>query len=180
MSRLGKLLAERSVKSGDFTLASGRRSSYYVDARLTTMCGEGQVLVGEVCWNALVEARWEPEFVGGMTLGADPVAYAIANHATRSGHRLDAFTVRKRPKGHGTGRQIEGGLPAGAKVVVVDDTVTSGGSLLEAVRVVLRHGAIVVGVLALVDRDEGARQVLAGAGYALRSVFTAGDLCRPE
>lgn len=165
------------MKSGDFTLASGRRSNYYVDARLTTMCGEGQVLVGEVCWNALVEAGWDPEFVGGMTLGADPVAYAIANHATRSGRRLDAFTVRKRPKGHGTGRQIEGGLPAGARVVVVDDTVTSGGSLLEAVRVVLGHGAIVVGVVALVDRDEGARQLLADAGYDLHSVFRAKDLC---
>lgn len=141
------------------------------------MCGEGQVLVGEVCWNALVEAHWEPEFVGGMTLGADPVAYAIANHATRSGHRLDAFTVRKRPKGHGTGRQIEGGLPPGARVVVVDDTATSGGSLLEAVRVLRRHGAAVAGVLALVDRDEGARQLLAAAGCDLRAVFTASDLC---
>ncbi len=141
------------------------------------MCGEGQVLVGEVCWNALVEARWDPEFVGGLTLGADPVAYAIANHATRLGHTLDAFTVRKRAKGHGTGSRIEGGLRAGARVVVVDDTVTSGGSLLEAVRVVRDHGAVVAGVLALVDRDEGARQLLADAGYALHCVFRARDLC---
>lgn len=141
------------------------------------MCGEGQVLVGEVCWNAVVDARWEPEFVGGMTLGADPVAYAIANHATRAGCRLDAFTVRKRPKGHGTGRQIEGGLPAGARVVVVDDTVTSGGSLLEAVSVVVGHGAVVAGVLALVDRGEGGKQLLAGAGFDLRAVFRARDLC---
>ena len=141
------------------------------------MCGQGQVLVGEVCWNALVKARWEPEFVGGMTLGADPVAYAIANHATRSGRRLDAFTVRKRPKGHGTGKRIEGGLPAGARVVVVDDTVTSGGSLLDAVRTVISHGAVVVGVLALVDRDEGARELLADAGYDLLAVFNARELC---
>lgn len=176
-SRLRGLLAERSVKSGDFTLASGRRSRYYVDARLTTMCGEGQVLVGEVCWHAIREAGWEPDFVGGMTLGADPVAYAIANHATRSGRPLDAFTVRKQPKGHGTGRQIEGGLPAGAKVVVVDDTVTSGGSLLESVKVVVRHGAIVLGVLALVDREEGGRQLLHDAGFELSAVFTAKDLC---
>ena len=175
-SRLRRLLAERSVKSGDFTLASGRRSRYYVDARLTTMRGEGQVLVGEVCWHAIQEAGWAPDFVGGMTLGADPVAYAIANHATRSGRTLDAFTVRKEPKGHGTGRQIEGGLPAGAKVVVVDDTVTSGGSLLASVQVVVRHGAIVVGVLALVDREEGGRELLRGAGYDLRAVFAARDL----
>ena len=175
-SRLRRLLAERSVKSGDFTLASGRRSRYYVDARLTTMCGEGQVLVGEVCWHAIQEAGWVPDFVGGMTLGADPVAYAIANHATRSGRTLDAFTVRKEPKGHGTGRQIEGGLPAGARVVVVDDTVTSGGSLLASVQVVVRHGAIVVGVLALVDREEGGRELLRGAGFDLRAVFAAKDL----
>jgi orotate phosphoribosyltransferase len=175
-SRLRRLLAERSVKLGDFTLASGRRSRYYVDARLTTMCGEGQVLVGAVCWDAIQQAGWVPAFVGGMTLGADPVAYAIANHATRSGRGLDAFTVRKQPKGHGTGRQIEGGLPVGAGVVVVDDTVTSGGSLLESVRVVVRHGAIVEGVLALVDREEGGRELLAEAGFDLRAVFTAKDL----
>lgn len=175
-SRLRRLLAERSVKSGDFTLASGRRSRYYVDARLTTMCGEGQVLVGEVCWRTIQEAGWEPAFVGGMTLGADPVAYSIAHHATRSGRTLDAFTVRKQPKGHGTGRQIEGGLPSGAKVVIVDDTVTSGGSLLESVKVVVRHGAVVVGVLALVDREEGGRELLRESGFELRSVFTTRDL----
>ena len=157
ISRLARLLAERSIKSGSFTLASGRRSDYYVDARLTTMCGEGQVLVGEVCWNALVEARWDPEFVGGLTLGADPVAYAIANHATRLGHTLDAFTVRKRAKGPRHGQPDRGRAAGrGPRVVVVDDTVTSGGSLLEAVRVVRDHGAVVAGVLALVDRDEGA------------------------
>ncbi len=144
------------------------------------MCGKGQVLVGEVCWNAVLEARWEPDFVGGMTLGADPVAYAIANHATRAGRKLDAFTVRKRPKDHGTGRQIEGGLPAGARVVVVDDTVTSGSSLLQAVKIVVAHGASVVGILALVDREEGGRRVLADAGFDLRAVFTAKDLCGPE
>lgn len=176
-SRLRRLLAERSVKSGDFTLASGRRSRYYVDARLTTMCGQGQILVGEVGWHAIQSAGWKPDFVGGMTLGADPLAYAVANHATRAGCTLDAFTVRKQPKGHGTGRQIEGGLPVGAKVVVVDDTVTSGGSLLESVKVVVRHGAIVVGVLALVDREEGGREMLREAGFDLRSVFTVGDLC---
>ncbi|MDE2654331.1 MAG: orotate phosphoribosyltransferase [Gemmatimonadota bacterium] len=176
LSRLRQLLRRRSVKSGDFTLASGRRSRYYIDARLTTMSGQGQVLVGEVCWQVIEEAGWKADFVGGMTLGADPVAYAIANHATRRGHRLDAFTVRKRAKGHGTGRQIEGGLPVGARVVVVDDTVTTGGSLLAAVEVVARHGAVIAGVLALVDREEGGGERVAEAGYDFRAVFTGGDL----
>ena len=176
VSLLGQLLRRRSVKSGDFTLASGRRSRYYIDARLTTMCGEGQVLVGEVCWQVIEEAGWNADFVGGMTLGADPVAYAIANHAARHGRGLDAFTVRKRPKGHGTGRRIEGGLPAGARVVVVDDTVTTGGSLLEAVEVVARHGAVIAGVLALVDREEGGGERVAEAGHDYRAVFTGRDL----
>ena len=176
LSRLCQLLRQRSVKSGDFTLASGRRSRYYIDARLTTLSGEGQVLVGEVCFQAIVASGWDPAFVGGMTLGADPVAYAIAHHAARQGHRLDAFTVRKRPKGHGTGRQIEGGLPPGARVVVVDDTVTSGGSLLSAIEVVVAHGAVVAGVLALVDREEGGTELLAASGYEFRAIFTGRDM----
>lgn len=176
LSLLRQLLRDRSVKSGDFTLASGRRSRYYIDARLTTMSGEGQVLVGRVGWRMIEEAGWQADFVGGMTLGADPVAYAIANHATRRGCRLDAFTVRKHPKDHGTGSRIEGGLPAGAPVVVVDDTVTTGGSLLAAVEVVESHGATVAGVLALVDREEGGRERVAEAGHDYRSVFTSTDL----
>ncbi len=176
LSRLRRLLSERSVKIGDFTLASGRRSRYYIDARLTTMSGVGQLLVGEVCERAIREAGWQPEYVGGMTLGADPVAYAVAGHATRRGRTLDAFTVRKRPKGHGTGKQIEGGLPPGARVVVIEDSVTSGGSLLAALEVVEDHGAIVVGVLALVDRREGGAERLADAGYDFRAVFNAADL----
>ena len=173
---LRRLLRERSVKLGDFTLASGRRSNFYIDARLTTMSGEGQTLVGEVCHGAIVEAGWDPEFVGGMTLGADPIAYAIANHATRAGLTLDAFTVRKQPKGHGTGRQIEGGLPPGAPVVVIEDSVTTGGSLLKALEVIVGHGAVVLGVLALVDREEGGAARLAEAGYDFRPVYTATDL----
>ena len=157
-------------------LASGRHSKYYIDARLTTMSGTGQVLVGEVCHRAIEEAGWQPEFVGGMTLGADPIAYAIANHATRLGRTLDAFTVRKRAKGHGTGRQIEGGLPGGATVVVVEDSVTTGGSLLAALEVVERHGAVVGGVLALVDREEGGAKRLWERGYDFRAIFRAAEL----
>lgn len=175
-SHLRNLLRERSVRTGDFTLASGRSSRYYIDARLTTMTGEGQILVGEVCYRAIQDAGWAPDFVGGMTLGADPVAYAIANYATRTGNVLDAFTVRKEAKGHGTGRQIEGGLAPGARVVVVEDSVTTGGSLLRALDVVAAHGAIVLGVLALVDRQEGGAERLAAAGYDFRPVFAASEL----
>ena len=176
LSRLRRLLRSRSVQTGRFTLASGRLSNYYIDARTTTMSGVGQVLVGEVCHSAIEEAGWAPEFVGGMTLGADPVAYAIAHHATRAGRTLDAFTIRKRPKRHGTGRRIEGGLPAEARVVVVEDSVTTGASLREALRVVEGHGATVVGALAVVDRQEGGGERLTAAGYDFRAIFAATDL----
>ena len=140
------------------------------------MSGTGQVLIGKVCHDAIRGAGWDPEYVGGMTLGADPIAYAIASHATRRGHDLDAFTVRKRPKGHGTGNRIEGGLPSGARVVVIEDSVTSGGSVLAALKVIEDHGAVVSGVLALVDRQEGGTARLAEAGYDFLAVFNATDL----
>ena len=174
--RLAELLRERSVKLGDFTLASGARSSYYIDARLTTMSAEGQRLVGEVALDAIRAAGWDPAWVGGLTLGADPVAYAIAHHSAGNGPSVDAFTVRKAPKGHGTGRQIEGGLPPGARVVLLEDSVTSGGSALKAAEVVSAHGAEILGVLALVDREEGGREAIEGAGYRFVAIFPAKDL----
>jgi len=140
------------------------------------MSGEGQLLVGKLGYEAMAEAHWQADFVGGLTLGADPVAYAIASHATRSGSPLDAFTVRKKAKSHGASQRIEGGLRRGARVVLVDDTVTSGASVLSAARVVTACGAEVLGVLALVDREEGARARLAAAKYDLRTIFTAAEL----
>ena len=111
-----------------------------------------------------------------MTLGADPVAYAVAGHAARTGTSLDAFTIRKRPKGHGGGGRIEGGLRSGARVVLVDDTITTAGSVLEAANAVVAHGSRILGVMVLVDREEGARQRLARAGHELRAIFTAREL----
>jgi len=175
-SRLRQLLTEKSVRLGEFTLASGASSSYYVDARLTTMSAEGQDLVGRVGLQAIQEAGWEPDWIGGLTLGADPIAYAIAHASWADGRPIDAFTVRKAPKEHGTGRQIEGGLPEDARVVLLEDSVTSGGSALRAARVVAAHGARVLGVLALVDREEGGREAIEGAGYPFRAIYRAGEL----
>ena len=174
--RLKDLLSRRSVQLGQFTLASGATSSYYIDARLTTMSGEGQRLVGEVALAAMAEAGWEPTHVGGLTLGADPIAYAIAHRSFDTGGSLDAFTVRKAPKAHGTGRQIEGGLPADAQVVILEDSVTSGQSALQASAVVTRHGARILGVLALVDREEGGREAIEGAGLPFVAVYRAKEL----
>ena len=169
-------MIERSVRRGDFILASGARSSYYIDARLTTMSGQGQVLIGRVALAALDDAGWRPAAVGGLTLGADPVAYSIAHSATLAGRTLDAFTVRKEPKGHGTGRRIEGGFSSGMDVVVVEDVVTSGESALKAIRAVEDEGGRVLGVLAVVDRQEGGRERLQEHGYPLVALFTAAEL----
>ena len=174
--RLRDLLVDRSVRLGDFTLASGARSSYYVDARRTTMSAEGQYLTGRLCLRALGESGLDPTHVGGLTLGADPVAYALARESFVEGRAMDGFTVRKEAKAHGTGQRIEGGLPSGARCLVIEDSMTTGGSALKAIEAILAHGAEVVGVLTLVDREEGGRERLSEAGYPLISVFTGSEL----
>lgn len=174
--RLHDLLRERSVKRGDFVLSGGGRSTYYIDARVTTMSGAGQLLIGRVGLDALDAAGWAPALVGGLTLGADPVAYAIAHAAAREGRDLDAFTVRKEAKGHGTGRRIEGGFEPDGDVVVVEDVVTTGDSALRAIQVVEEAGGRVVGVLTVVDREESGRERLERAGYALVALATASTL----
>lgn len=175
-TRLGELLVERSVRLGDFTLASGARSSYYVDARRTTMTAEGQALTGKVCWEALDASGVDFTHVGGLTMGADPVAYAIARESFDRGDPRDAFSVRKQPKGHGTGQQIEGGLPPGARCLVVEDSMTSGGSALRAVDALHAHGCTVAAVLTLIDREEGGRELLAEAGLTLLAIYTGAEL----
>lgn len=176
--QLAALLCERSLRRGDFVLSSGARSDYYIDARTTTMSGLGQYLIGRVGLTTLNEADWRPDAIGGLTLGADPVAYAIAHAAAAQGRVLDAFTVRKEAKQHGVGRRIEGGFRAGMRVVVCEDTITTGASALDAIGAVEAAGAAVIGVLALVDRDEGGRAKIEERGYAARAVFTARELLK--
>ena len=173
---LVELLRSRSLRRGDFVLASGKRSSYYIDCRLTTMSGRGQRLIGALGLALLDEAGWEPELVGGLTLGADPVAYALAHAAALTDRPLDAFTVRKEAKAHGTGRLIEGADVQGRSVVVVEDVITTGESALRAIVAVREAGANVLGVLAVVDREEGGRARLEEAGHAVRSLTTAAEL----
>lgn len=174
--QLRELLLERSVRRGDFVLASGRRSSYYIDARLTTLSGAGQVLIGDAGLEALAEAGWRPDAVGGLTLGADPVACAIAHAAWAQGLAIEAFSVRREAKAHGTAKQIEGPLQAGMTVVIVEDVVTTGESAARAARAVEAIGCRVLGVVALVDREEGGARRLQEDGYTLRSLFTASEL----
>lgn len=174
--RLRSLLVARSVRLGDFVLASGAKSDYYVDARRTTMCAEGQLLVGRVAYQAIRESGLRPTHVGGLTLGADPVAYAIAHRSAIEGDPIDGFTVRKRAKDHGTGQRIEGGLTTKGSALMVEDTITTGRSTMEAVEAVRMHGTAIVGILALVDRSEGAKQFYEKQGLPLISLFTGEEL----
>ena len=153
---LKALLVKRSVKLGDFTLASGAKSDYYIDARTTTMSAEGQRLVGLVGYEAVLSSKLRVTYVGGLTMGADPVSYAIAHRSALEGHPIDGFSVRKREKEHGTGQRIEGGLPEKARCLIVEDTITTGRSSMEAVAALRSHGAQILGVLCLVNRSDGA------------------------
>lgn len=161
---------------GDFLLSSGRRSPHYVDCRRTTMHAEGLALIGDLGLAAIRRAGWNPAAVGGLTLGADPVACAIARASAATPPPVHAFTVRKAEKEHGARRRIEGCLEAGMPVVVVEDVVTTGASALEAAAAVRDAGARVLGILAVVDREEGGREALERAGYPVRALLTLGDL----
>lgn len=170
---LERLLLARSVKRGDFLLASGQRSSYYIDCRLTTMSAEGLVLVGQAGLEAIRTRNWNPQAVGGLTMGADPVAYAISAASFGRSGQLDAFSVRKDTKQHGTRQAIEGNFHPGDAVVVVEDVITSGGSALQAIEKLKENGAVILGVLAVVDREQGGAQAIESAGHAVVSLTTS-------
>ena len=173
---LAALLRERSLTFGDFTLASGARSTYYIDARRTTMSAEGQALIGPLGLAAIRGAGWTPRAVGGLTLGADPIAYAMARASVDAPPRVDAFSVRKESKEHGTRRRIEGNFTPGTPVVVVEDVITSGGSTLKAIEAVRAEGGEVQGVLALVDRLQGGRKAIEATGTPVVVLATTIDL----
>ena len=170
------LLATRSARRGSFTLASGRQSSLYIDARITTMSPDGLALIGPLALQAIHDAGWTPDAIGGLTLGADPIACAISYASASGGRPLRAFTVRKELKTHGTGKLIEGPFREGDRVVVIEDTITTGSSARKAVDAVRASGGVVEGVLALVDREEGGREALESDGLEVRSLTLASEI----
>jgi orotate phosphoribosyltransferase len=176
MQHLIQLLAHRSARRGQFTLASGRTSTLYIDARLTTMSPEGLSLIGPLGYAALRDSGWNAVAAGGLTLGADPVAYAISYASALAGHPLRAFTVRKEAKAHGTGRRIEGPFAAGDRVAIIEDVITTGGSALKAAEAVHAEGGEIAGVLALVDREEGGREAIEAAGYPVLALTRAAEI----
>lgn len=167
------LLATRSARRGSFVLASGRQSSLYIDARLTTMSPEGLALIGPLALQALTDAGWQVDSVGGLTLGADPIAYAISYASASTKKPIRAFTVRKEAKAHGTGKLIEGPFEAGDRVAIVEDVITTGASALRAAAAVQHEGGTIAGVLALVDREEGGREAIEGQGFRVLSLVQA-------
>jgi len=173
-----QMLAERSARRGEFTLASGRQSTLYIDARLTTMSPDGLALIGPLALAALQRTDWNVDAVGGLTLGADPVSYAIAYASAGAGTPLRAFTVRKEAKAHGTGRLIEGPFREGDRIAVIEDVITTGGSAMRAAEAIRAAGGIVMGVLALVDREEGGREALGRAGLPVITLATASAILK--
>lgn len=170
------LLATRSARRGQFVLASGRTSTLYIDARLTTMSPEGLAVLGPLAMSAILRHFGPVDAVGGLTLGADPIAYAIAYHSASTATPIRAFTVRKEAKTHGTGRLIEGPYREGDRVVVIEDVITTGASALRAADALHAAGARIMGVLAVVDREEGGREVLESQGLAVIVLATATEI----
>ena len=176
-SRLVELIKELAVVHGRVTLSSGIEADYYVDLRRATLHHEAAPLIGQVMLDML-DAAGITDFdaAGGLTMGADPVGTAIMHQAAARGRKIDAFVVRKAAKAHGMGRQVEGPSVEGRKVIVVEDTSTTGGSPLTAAKALEEAGAIIVAVATVVDRDTGAQKVIEDAGYRYLSAVTLDDL----
>jgi orotate phosphoribosyltransferase len=178
LSRLKNILRGRSVRFGVFTLASGGTSDVYVDCKLTTCSAEAMPLIGRAFLRKIHSRGWLPEAVGGLTLGADPIAYATARESLEMGPPVNAFIVRKEPKKHGMQRYIEGlEQTEGRRVVIIDDVCTKGGSTAQAIEQAKAAGMLVLGALCLVDREMGATELLDRRfGCALDSIFKLTDL----
>lgn len=173
-SALIELVKQQALKFGQFTLASGRQASFYLDCKQITLDAAGATLVGEGLLDLLGEP-W-PDAVGGMSIGADPIVGAMLAEAGRRGRKLRGFLVRKEPKGHGTGQYLEGPVKAGQRVVIVEDVVTTAGSSLRAAERAQQFGLEVTQVLAIIDRLEGGREAVSAKGWPLKTLLTIRDL----
>ncbi len=173
-ARLLDILRERAVSFGDFTLASGRKSSYYIDARVVTLHHEGSYLIARAILDFLSAGGIEADAIGGLAIGADPIAGAVAALSHLEAAPLSGFIVRKESKGHGTGRRIEGDLASGSRVVVVDDVITTGASTLAAILAVEEIGCKVAAVICVIDREEGGAQTL--KEYRFHPLFRVSEL----
>lgn len=173
IERLLELVKEKSFLYGDFTLSSGLKSSYYFDGRLTTLWPEGAYLVGKMMFELVKDAGIEA--IGGPTMGADPMVAAVALVSHLEGKPIPAFMVRMQPKKHGTQRYIEGHLPPGGRVAIVDDVITTGGSVFRAIEAVEAEGCRVGRVVVLLDRNQGGADELRRRGYSFAALLRADE-----
>ncbi|HFQ82196.1 MAG TPA: orotate phosphoribosyltransferase [Desulfobacterales bacterium] len=176
--RLKEIILQKSYRKGTFTLTSGRTSDFYVDGKQTTLDAEGAYLCGRLIHKIIAAAQPAIGAVGGMTLGADPLVTAVSLVSYLEKSPIPAFIVRKEAKGHGTGAYIEGqsNIPAGAVVALLEDVVTTGGTLLKVIERVESQGYKVGLVITVVDRQEGGAETLEKAGYPLKAIFTKTEL----
>jgi orotate phosphoribosyltransferase len=180
--KLLSMLREKSVAHGDFILASGASSKYYIDCRLTTLDPQGAWLVGEVIYNLIRDEASRSgksvDAIGGLTMGADPIALATSMYSARENAAAPyrCFVVRKAPKAHGQTKLIEGNFKSGDRVVVIDDVVTKGDSTITAINAVLKEGGQIAFVAVLVDRQEGGRQRIESMGYRVVAAFGKDEL----
>ncbi len=168
-------IANEAVFHGDFTLTSGKKASFYVDLRRVSLDHRVAPLIGRVMLDLIAEVP-DVAAVGGLTMGADPIAAAILHQGAARGLAYDAFVVRKEPKDHGRGRQVEGPDVQGKRVIVLEDTSTTGGSPLKAIEALKRVGAEIAAVAVVVDRDTGAREAIQAAGYPYLAAIGLDDL----
>ena len=172
-----KILAEKSLKVSkepEFLLASGQKSNFYVDCKMTTLFSRGLPLVGEIIFERI--ASLNIKGIGGLTLGADPIATATAMVAGQRGIDLVSFVIRKESKKHGLMKWIEGGMTSGDRVVIIDDVITTGGSAIKAIDKAEEAGLEIVKVIVLVDREEGGRENIQKRGYEVEAIFTKSEL----
>jgi orotate phosphoribosyltransferase len=167
------LIKQQALKFGDFTLASGKKASFYLDCRQVTLDAQGAKLIGEGMLELMADNM--PDLVGGMAIGADPITAAILTLAGINNIPLRGVMVRKEPKGHGLGKHVEGPFREGERLVIVEDVVTTGGSSLKAIEHCEAVGLKVDRVLAIIDRLEGGREAFAERGYELTTLFTIKD-----
>ncbi len=178
--RLRELISTLSYKEGTFTLTSGRKSDFYIDCKQTTLSAEGAYLCGRLMHEKIMSSGVMCSGVGGMTLGADPLVTAVSIVSFLEGNPVPAFIIRKEKKGHGTGSWIEGkaNIPEGSTVALLEDVVTTGGTLIKAIERTEEEGYRVGCVVALVDRLEGGRERLKEKGYDLISLFSRKDFVK--
>ncbi len=175
--RLMQIILENSFKLGEFTLASGKKSDYYIDCRTTTLHPEGSAIIVRLMVPILEE--WDIQQVGGLTLGADPIVSVISMGTSDPailGRQVPAFIVRKQTKQHGRANKIEGCFEKGLRTAIIEDVITTGGSALKALEAAAEAGAKVSGVIAVVDREEGGREAIESRGHPVRALFTASEL----